>query len=139
VAVGTPVGLVSDRIWIIVIILDGWMGVRVSVARKPARELHHRAGPHGTAGVDAIGAYHQLRQHLTEDLGVDPSPRLQALCQQVLSGDLNVPGPDVTMPAQLPATISDFTGRAGHVAELLCALAGRPPARVRADHHVHAG
>jgi NB-ARC domain/Bacterial transcriptional activator domain len=49
--------------------------------------------------------------------------RLQALYQQVLSGDLDMAGPDVPMPAQLPATISDFTGRAEPVAELLDALA----------------
>src|SRR5487761_778714 len=97
------------------------MGVRLSVARKPARELHHRSGRQ----AEAIAAYHQLRRHLTEDLGVDPSLRLQALYQQVLSGDLNMPGPDVPMPAQLPATIGDFTGRAEQVTDLLCALAGR--------------
>ena len=75
--------------------------------------------------AEAIAAYHQLRRHLTEDLGVDPSLRLQALYQQVLSGDLNMPGPDVPIPAQLPATIGDFTGRAEQVTDLLCALAGR--------------
>jgi DNA-binding SARP family transcriptional activator/tetratricopeptide (TPR) repeat protein len=74
--------------------------------------------------AEAIATYHQLRQHLTEDLGVDPSRRLQALYLQVLSGDLSMPGAAVPRPAQLPAAISDFTGRAEPVAELLDALVG---------------
>ena len=74
--------------------------------------------------AEAIATYHQLRRHLAEDLGVDPSQRLQVLYQQVLSGDLDVPGPDVPMQAELPAAISDFTGRAEQVATLLDALAG---------------
>jgi len=83
--------------------------------------------------AEAIASYHQLRKHLTEDLGVDPSQRLHALYQQVLSGELNLPAPSVPMPAQLPAAISDFTGRAEPVAELLHGLIaheGHPAALV---------
>lgn len=43
--------------------------------------------------AEAIASYHQLRQRLSEDLGVDPSQRLQALYQQILSGDLNMTDP----------------------------------------------
>lgn len=80
--------------------------------------------------AEAIATYLQLRQHLADELGVDPGRPLQALYQRVLSGDLNVAGsggaagPAGPRPAQLPAAISDFTGRTGQVAELLDALAG---------------
>ena len=102
--------------------LAGW------VSAYPLRENLHGsyivALARSGRQAEAIATYHQLRQHLTEDLGVDPGQRLQALYQQVLSGDLDTPGPDVPRPAQLPATISDFTGRAEQVATLLDALAG---------------
>jgi DNA-binding SARP family transcriptional activator/tetratricopeptide (TPR) repeat protein len=102
--------------------LAGW------VSAYPLRENLHGsyiiALARSGRQAEAIATYHQLRQHLTEDLGVDPGQRLQALYQQVLSGDLDTPGPDVPRPGQLPATISDFTGRAEQVTTLLDALAG---------------
>jgi DNA-binding SARP family transcriptional activator/tetratricopeptide (TPR) repeat protein len=106
-------GLLTQR-------LAGW------VSAYPLRE--HLRGSYITAlarsgrQAEAIATYHQLREHLVEELGVDPSQQLQALFQQVLSGDLNASGPEVPLPAQLPAAISDFTGRAGQVAELLDAM-----------------
>jgi DNA-binding SARP family transcriptional activator len=101
--------------------LAGW--VSAYPLRESLRGSYIIALARAGRQAEAIDSYHQLRQRLSEDLGVDPSQRLQALYQQVLSGDLNMAGPDVPMPAQLPATISDFTGRAEPVAELLDALA----------------
>ena len=102
--------------------LAGW------VAAYPLRENLHGsyiiALARSGRQAEAIATYHQLRLHLAEDLGVDPGQRLQALYQQVLSGDLDSSGPDVPKPAQLPAAISDFTGRTEQVATLLDALAG---------------
>ncbi|MGH3422223.1 MAG: AfsR/SARP family transcriptional regulator, partial [Streptosporangiaceae bacterium] len=102
--------------------LAGW------VSAYPLRENLHGsyiiALARSGRQAEAIATYHRLRQHLTEDLGVDPGQRLQVLYQQVLSGELDMPGPDVPRPAQLPATISDFTGRTEQVATLLDVLAG---------------
>jgi len=102
--------------------LAGW--VSTYPLRESLRGSYIIALARSGRQAEAIATYHQLRQHLTEDLGVDPGQRLQALYQQVLSGELDVPGPDVPRPAQLPAAISDFTGRAEPVATLLDALAG---------------
>jgi DNA-binding SARP family transcriptional activator len=103
--------------------LAGW--VSAYPLRENLRGSYITALASSGRQAEALATYHRLRQDLSEDLGVDPSPRLQVLYQQVLSGDLNMPGPDVPMPAQLPAIISDFTGRAEQVKELLRALAGR--------------
>src|SRR5262249_59093036 len=62
--------------------------------------------------------------------GVDPGPSLQQLYQDILNADAassagpararaaTPAGPAQPAPAQLPADISDFTGRAGQVEEL---------------------
>ena len=102
--------------------LAGW--VSAYPLRENLRGSYITALARSGRQAEAIATYHQLRQHLTEDLGVDPSRRLQALYLQVLSGDLSTPGAAVPRPAQLPAAISDFTGRAEPVAELLDALVG---------------
>jgi len=48
----------------------------------------------------ALEAFRQLRASLNEELGVEPSPRLQRLHQAVLSGDpaLEAPGGDARLP-----------------------------------------
>ncbi len=103
--------------------LTGW--VSAYPLRENLRGSYITALARSGRQAEAIVAYQQLRKRLSEDLGVDPSQRLQTLYQQVLSGDLNVPGSDVPMPAQLPAAISDFTGRTAQVTKLLDALSGR--------------
>jgi DNA-binding SARP family transcriptional activator/tetratricopeptide (TPR) repeat protein len=92
--------------------------------------------------ADAIAVYHDLRQLLADELGVDPSPELKDLYQRILTGDRDVmrqqpdqparPQPDRSFvrPAQVPAATGDFTGRAMEVKELRDALvphAGGPP------------
>jgi len=49
----------------------------------------YRTGRQG----DALAAYHRVKQHLGDELGLDPGPQLQALEQQVLRQDaaLNAP------------------------------------------------
>jgi DNA-binding SARP family transcriptional activator len=101
--------------------------------------------------AQALAAYQQARQVLISELGIEPGPDLRDIHQQILAGDASqttsgaddgqpaaVPGPAVTgtpdglarvpagpapgRPAQLPATIADFTGRQAQAACLYHAL-----------------
>lgn len=76
-----------------------------------------RSGRHASA----VEAYQRLRAHLAEQLGVEPSPHLQRLNVAVLRRDpeLDLAGPAAaTKPAQLPAAVGHFTGRAEEKATL---------------------
>jgi DNA-binding SARP family transcriptional activator len=64
--------------------------------------------------AEAIASYHQLRQLLADELGVDPGKELQHLYQQVLTGHRDAAAPGTAVPAQLPAATADFTGRKEH-------------------------
>ncbi|GIH02377.1 SARP family transcriptional regulator [Rhizocola hellebori] len=74
--------------------------------------------------AEALDTYRQMYKLLTGDLGVEPVPELQNLHQQILNSDQSLavpphrPQTPSVRPAQLPAGIVDFTGRAGHLAEL---------------------
>src|SRR6266571_4744597 len=72
--------------------------------------------------AEALEVYDQARKTISEELGVDPGAELRQLYQQILDADgeqavvsLAIPGPPpappAPTPAQLPADISDFTGR----------------------------
>jgi DNA-binding SARP family transcriptional activator len=82
--------------------------------------------------AEALGVYADTRRLLAEELGIDPSAELSELHQRILEADpaLAAPAgtpsgsPEVVRPAQLPATVSDFTGRAAVVRELGEQLAG---------------
>jgi DNA-binding SARP family transcriptional activator len=85
--------------------------------------------------AEALEGYEQARKTISEELGVDPGAELRQLHQQILAADseqalvsLAMPGPapvpQPPMPAQLPADISDFTGRSGQVEQLRELLAG---------------
>ena len=41
--------------------------------------------------ADALDTYRQMRERLVDELGVDPSPPLQAVHQQILDGDASHP------------------------------------------------
>lgn len=86
--------------------------------------------------ADALEAYRDTRQQLVTELGIEPGADLQALHQQILSGEETGeagPGgscPDRVrlaasrpVPAQLPADVGDFTGRTGYVGDLSDQLA----------------
>lgn len=69
---------------------------------------------------EALDAYHQLRQRLVDELGLEPGPGLQRLQRALVAADPQLdPVPDqvnpltrVTgRPAQLPPDIPDFTAR----------------------------
>jgi DNA-binding SARP family transcriptional activator len=83
--------------------------------------------------AEALGVYADTRRLLADELGIDPSAELSDLHQRILEADAGLalppgaaaPGaPEILRPAQLPATVSDFTGRESFVRELGEQLAG---------------
>jgi len=87
--------------------------------------------------ADALSAFADGRRVLLEELGVEPGPRLRRLHRQILAAEaplgppaaaVTLAGPDQvwTAPAQLPADVDAFTGRAGELAALdkLAAMIG---------------
>ncbi|MFF4016502.1 BTAD domain-containing putative transcriptional regulator [Streptomyces sp. NPDC001843] len=100
---------------------------------------------------EALQVYERLRRTLADELGVDPTPPLQALHQRILTAD---PALTVTIPAiapsatppespapaapgsamalpvrQLPLDVPDFVGRAEALAEIAGLLDGSVPNR----------
>jgi DNA-binding SARP family transcriptional activator len=77
--------------------------------------------------ADALAEYERLRQRLAADLGTDPGPEVYELHRRILDADpaLDVPAAPVRggpEPAQLPADLASFVGRAAELdrlAELL--------------------
>ncbi|MDQ4094314.1 MAG: NB-ARC domain-containing protein, partial [Actinomycetota bacterium] len=63
--------------------------------------------------AEALEVYHRTRGALVEQLGLEPGNELQRLEHAILIGDpvLEAPTTPAITPAQLPADISDFTGR----------------------------
>jgi DNA-binding SARP family transcriptional activator/tetratricopeptide (TPR) repeat protein len=74
--------------------------------------------------ADALGRYHQIRQVLTDELGIEPQPELRTLFEQVLHNDraLTPVTPHRTrpqqVPAELPHNVSGFVGRESELARL---------------------
>jgi DNA-binding SARP family transcriptional activator len=80
--------------------------------------------------AEALAVYRQARRTMIDELGIEPSGRLQRLERAILTCDpaLDLPaGPTRIQPVKqrvpslLPADIADFTGRAGEVEQI-----GRP-------------
>jgi DNA-binding SARP family transcriptional activator/tetratricopeptide (TPR) repeat protein len=85
--------------------------------------------------AEALGAYADTRRVLVEELGIDPGPELTELHGKILAGDpsLTMPAAEaprvpesavrpLPAPAQLPADVTDFTGRAATVTDLVGVL-----------------
>ncbi|MEV5674305.1 BTAD domain-containing putative transcriptional regulator [Streptomyces sp. NPDC052069] len=81
--------------------------------------------------AEALAVYTDTRRLLADELGVDPRPELAQLQRRILQADEELARPadepapvSATLrPAQLPATVPDFTGRTSFVAELGARLA----------------
>ncbi|WP_336217056.1 AfsR/SARP family transcriptional regulator [Nonomuraea sp. LPB2021202275-12-8] len=96
---------------------------------------YYRCGRQG----DALHVFTETREALVDELGIEPGPELAALHQRILAADPTLaaaevaaeapapeeePAPELPRPAQLPAAVSDFTGRkeiAGRLRTLLSA------------------
>ena len=76
---------------------------------------------------EALRHYDVIRRGLADELGVDPSPPLRQVHQEILTAKAApAPRPDVThVPRQLPADLPGFSGRHDQLAELDALVAGR--------------
>lgn len=95
--------------------------------RERLRELLMLALYRSGRQAEALAVYADTRRLLADELGVDPRPGLKDLQQRILQADPALAEPSAPVeepaaapvkPAQLPATVPDFTGRASFVSEL---------------------
>ncbi|MEU1330118.1 BTAD domain-containing putative transcriptional regulator [Streptomyces sp. NPDC005865] len=105
--------------------------------RERLRELLMLALYRSGRQAEALAVYADTRRLLADELGVDPRPGLKELQQRILQADPGLAEPSApaqeptsaaVRPAQLPATVPDFTGRGSFVDELsdiLSAAEGR--------------
>ncbi|GEC06576.1 regulatory protein AfsR [Streptomyces spinoverrucosus] len=100
--------------------------------RERLRELLMLALYRSGRQAEALAVYADTRRLLADELGVEPRPGLRELQHRILTADLGLAEPSAPVaeppvtpvrPAQLPATVPDFTGRASFVAELSEVLA----------------
>jgi DNA-binding SARP family transcriptional activator/DNA-binding XRE family transcriptional regulator len=93
--------------------------LRALIADEPLHEIAHARLMLALAGtgqqVAALELFDDIRRRLSDELGIDPGTELRQAHERVLRPDaLGVPH----RPAQLPADVSGFTGRAPELASL---------------------
>ncbi|MFI8203840.1 AfsR/SARP family transcriptional regulator [Streptomyces sp. NPDC085937] len=108
--------------------------------RERLRELLMLALYRSGRQAEALAVYADTRRLLADELGVDPRPDLRELQQRILEADPALAQPSAPLPrqepapvrpAQLPASVPDFTGRAAFVRELGEVLSGASGAEGR--------
>jgi predicted ATPase/DNA-binding SARP family transcriptional activator len=72
--------------------------------------------------AEALRTYQKVRELFGEELGIEPSPRLMRLEEQILLHDPTLGGAPVTTPVHLPVYLTSFVGRARERAHLIDAL-----------------
>ncbi|GAA2578430.1 BTAD domain-containing putative transcriptional regulator [Dactylosporangium fulvum] len=99
--------------------LAGELGEQVTLHpyRERLRATHMRALHRAGRTSEALDSFHQMRQQLADELGLDPGPELAALHRALLAGDPAEAPPAPAAPANqrpvtnLPAPVTDLIGR----------------------------
>jgi hypothetical protein len=75
--------------------------------------------------AEALDRFAQARARLVQELGIEPGPTLQRLCQNILTSDATLAAerrPRPTRLCYLPRDIEGFTGREAETQRLLAVL-----------------
>ena len=100
--------------------------------RERLRAAHMTALHRSGRRTEALATYDELRQRLSRELGLSPSPALESVYRSILADDGgSIAGPTPggeskrhSAPVVLPPDVPDFTGRGNQMRELMERAAG---------------